>query len=212
MRFKLLCFALIVMFFLSCAGGLTGLKEPEPGKNLLIGSIVFENKGYQNRNEVFVDGIEVAIIGYYEENGKEKLFGKWLFTDKDGYFFIPNVPDGVYALKAIRVNMSGRSYLTIAKDYKTGVDNFQIQGNPEVAFSGTHFDIKQSNRIISLKNNYFTIHTNREIHHGAYDKIDEFKASTGDFLSRPFIFKYFMGKYPESSWYEYLKKELSRFE
>lgn len=212
MKLKVIYCLLIGLFLISCAGGLSGLKDPEPGKNLLIGSIVFENKGYQNRNELFIEGIDVAIIGYYEENGKEKLFGKWLITDSKGYFYIPNVPDGKYALKAIRVNMSGRAFLTIAKEYKTGVDNFQIQGSENVPFSGTHFNLRPSNRIISLKNNYFTIHTNSEIHQGAYDKIDAFTAANGENVSMPFIYKYFMEKWPESGWHEYLKKELSKFE
>jgi hypothetical protein len=212
MKSKLLYLLLVGLFVFSCAGGMSGLKEPEPGKNLLIGAILFENKGYQNRNELYVENLEVAIIGYYEENGKEKLFGKWLFTDKDGYFYIPNVPDGKYALKAIRVNMEGRAYLTIAKDYKSGVDNFQIQGSENVPFSGTHFNTTQSNRIINLKNNYFTIHTNREIHQGAYDRIEAFTAANGEMVARPFVYKHFMEKWPESGWYEHLQKELSKFQ
>ncbi len=212
MKSKLYYLLLTGLFIFSCAGGMSGLKEPEPGKNLLIGSLLFENNGYQNIHEIYVENLEVAIIGYYQENGQEKLFGRWLFTDKNGYFYIPNLPDGKYALKAIRINMSGRSYLTISKDFNSGVDNYQIRGSENVAFSGTHFDTRQSNRIISLKNNYFTIHPNREIHQGSYDQIQAFTASNGEMLARPFVYKYFMEKWPESGWYDYLQKELSNFQ
>jgi hypothetical protein len=209
---KIINLFILVPFLLDCAGGFSGLKEPELGKNLIIGSIVFENNGYQNRNEVYYDNLEVAIIGYYKENGKEKLFGKWIYTDKNGYFSIANVPNGKYALKGIRVNLSGRAYLTIANEFKSGVDNYQIQPIENIAFSGTHFNTEPSNQIINLKNNYFTIFQNREIRHGAYDKIQAFKSASSEMISRPLIFKHFIGSFENSGWVGYLKKELAKFE
>jgi len=198
---------LSVLFILNCAGTSISMKEPVEGQNLIIGSIVFENNGYNNRTDVYFENLEVAIMGYYKKNGKEKIFGKWLYTDENGYFVIPNVPDGKYAVKAIRVNMSGQAYITIANEFRTMVDNYKL--SPEnIAFSGTYFDTRPTERIVNLKHNYFTIFPNSEIRYGSYDMIAEFTASNGQAIARPLIFKYFIEKYPESGWNEYLNKVL----
>jgi len=207
---KMLFIFLSALFILNCAGTTSMMKEPIEGKNLIIGSIIFENNGKNNRNEVFFDNLEVAIMGYYEENAKEKVFGKWIYTDENGYFFIPNVPAGRYAVKAIRVNMSGQSFITVANEFRTMVDNYKL--SPEnIAFSGTYFDTRPTERIVNLKHNYFTIFPNSEIRYGSYDMIAEFTASNGEKISRPLIFKYFIEKYPETGWNEYLNKVLSTY-
>ena len=194
------------LVMLNCAGSLTSMKEPSEGKNLIIGSVIFENNGYQNRNDVYFSNLEVAIIGIYNEDGNEKVYGKLVFTDKNGYFFIPNVPDGRYAVKGIRVNLAGQAYLTITNEFRTAVDNYQIQPTENIVYSGTLFDNRPNNRVINLKHNYFTIHPNSEIRYGAYDKIEEFKASNGELLSRPLIYESFIKKYPESGWNKYLQE------
>ena len=196
---------IFMLFIMTCSGSLMSMKEPIEGKNLIIGSITFENSGFQNRNDVYFDNLEVAVIGIYEEDGKEKVFGKLVFTDENGYFFIPNVPDGRYALKGIRVNMAGQAYLTIANEFRTAVDNYKIQNKENILYNGTHFDTRPNNKIINLKHNYFTILSNSEIHYGAYDKINEFKASNGEKISRQLIYERFIEKYPESGWNKYLK-------
>jgi len=204
-----LLFLALVIF--SCAGTVPTMKEPIEGRNLIIGSVIFENKGFQNRNDVYTNNIEVAVIGIYQENGKEKVFGKWTFTDKDGYFFIPNVPDGKYAVKAIRVNLAGQAFLTIANEFRTMVDNYKVWPTENVAFSGTFFDTRPVERIVNLKHNYFTFFVNREIRYGAYDMIKEFQASNGQIISRPLIFEHFINAYPQSGWTEYLKKILKTY-
>lgn len=207
---------IFILFFsalsiLNCAGTSNSMKEPVEGKNLIIGSIIFENNGYNNRTEVYFENLEVAIMGYYEENGKEKTFGKWIYTDENGYFSIPNVPDGKYAVKAIRVNMSGQAYMTFANEFRTMIDNYKL--SPEnIAFSGTYFDTRPTERIVNLKHNYFTIFPNSEIRYGSYDMIAEFTASNGQKISRPLIFKYFIEKHPESGWNEHLNKVLSTYQ
>lgn len=202
----------ICLIMLACAGSIPTLKEPVEGKNLLIGSIIFENSGFKNLNEVYTDNLEVAIIGICTKNGEEKIFGKWISTDKDGYFFIPNVPDGKYALKSLRVNLSGQAYLTIANEFRTTVDNYRIWPTENVTFSGTFFDIRPNEKIINLKHNYFTLFENQEIRYGSYDKIADFKASNGEMISRPMIFSYFIEQYPESGWKSYLQKVLDTYE
>jgi hypothetical protein len=195
-----------ILFILNCASTTNTLQEPIEGKNLIIGSIIFENNGYQNRNEVFFDNIDVAIIGLYKEDGKEKVFGRWTTTDKYGNFLIPNVPDGKYAVKAIRINLAGYAYLTFANEFRTQVDNYRLWPTENVAFSGTFFDTRPVERIVNLKHNYFTCFVNQEIRYGAYDIISEFQASNAEMISRPLIFKNFIDRFPESGWTQYLKK------
>lgn len=204
-------FLLIILFGLNCAGTTTNMKEPMEGKNLVIGSIIFENNGYQNRNEIYFENIEVAIMGIYEENGKEKVFGKWTTTDNNGYFFVPNVPNGKYALKAIRVNLAGQAFLTIVNEFRSMIDNYKLWPSENVAFSGTYFDTRPVERIVNLKHNYFTFFQNQEIRYGSYDMIKEFQASNGEIISRPLIFRHFIETYPASGWTEYLKKIFSTY-
>jgi hypothetical protein len=209
---KILILSFTVFLVLGCAATLPKMEEPAEGKNLIIGSVIFENNGYQDRNDVYFDNIEVAIIGIYKDNGKEKIFGKWIRTDKNGYFFIPNVPDGRYALKGLRINMSGQAFLTIVNEFRTLVDNYKIWPTENITFSGEYFNTKPQNRIVNLKHNYFTFFQNREIRYGAYDKIDQFQASNGDVITRPMIFKYFIENYPQSGWNKYLQKILDTYE
>ncbi|MFZ5516660.1 MAG: hypothetical protein ACOY90_08475 [Candidatus Zhuqueibacterota bacterium] len=212
MKNRLVLLMPLVLFMLNCAGGIPSMEEPMQGKNLIIGSIIFENKGYENRNDVYFENLDVAIIGIYEENGKEKIFGKWTTTDKNGYFFLPNVPDGKYALKAFRINMSGQAYLTVANEFRSNVDNYKVWPTENIAFSGTFFETRPVNHVINLKHNYFTFYLNQEIRHGAYDKIDQFKAANGEVLSRPMIFQYVIDTYPQSGWNPTLKAILDTYE
>jgi len=211
MKTKVLLALGLTLIVLGCAGSLPTLKEPVEGKNLIIGSVIFENRGYQDRNEIYFDNIDVAIIGIYKKNGTDKIFGKWTRTDKNGYFFISNVPDGKYALKAIRVNLSGQAYITIANEFRTLVDNYKLWPSENITFSGDKFNTRPNKRIVNLKHNYFTFFHNREIRYSAYDKIDQFQASSGDVVSRPMIFKYFINQYPESSWKQYLQAVLDTY-
>lgn len=212
MKTKILFLAVLTSIFMGCAGGIPSMEEPVEGKNLIIGSIIFENKGYQNRNDIYFENLDVAIIGIYEENGKEKVFGKWTTTDKNGYFFFPNVPDGRYALKGFRVNMAGQAYITINNEFRSKVDSYKIWPTENIAFSGTYFETTPNKNIINLKHNYFTFFLNQEIRHGAYDRIDQFKAANGEMVSRPMIFEYFIDTYPESGWNEAMKEILATYE
>ena len=68
MKAKIFFLAVLTIIIMGCAGGIPSMQEPVEGKNLVIGSIIFENKGYQNRNDLYFENLDVAIIGVYEEN------------------------------------------------------------------------------------------------------------------------------------------------
>ena len=209
-RFKFTAVYVLIIctaILMSCGSTMKGLSEPAESGNLLIGCLLFENVGFQTIFELVTEGIEVGIIGKYMEDGKEKTFGKWLETDEEGYFFLSNVPDGRYAIKAIRVYIAGQQRFTISNDWIRPISNFKIQSSELVVFEGNAFKLKQKNRIINLKYNYFSIYTNGEIQAGRFDVVEDLKLSTGDMLNRPFIFDYFIEKYPQSAWVPFLQKE-----
>ena len=196
------------VIILNCGGTGVVMAPPEEGKNLLMDSILFENIGYSDRYQFFTEDIEVAILGFYEEDGKQKVFGKWVVTDSLGYFFIPNVPDGNYAIKGFRVDIE-TGYLTIANDFRSGVSNYVRTGqNIAFAASGDHFENLSKNHIVNLKHNRFTIHVTGEIRHGRHDVVTNFKTSSGEAIERPFIHEYFLEKYPDSGWEAIVRDDL----
>lgn len=199
---------LVLAIVLNCGGGGALMAPPEEGKNFLMGSMLVENIGSNDRYTHFVKDIEVAILGFYDEGGKEKVFAKWVVTDTAGYFFIPNVPDGNYVIKGFRVDIE-TAFITIANDFRSGVSNYR-RSSQNIAFaaSGDHFENLSKNRVVNLKHNRFTLHEGGEVRHGRHDVVTNHKTVDGAIIERPFIHEYFLEKYPDSGWDQILRDDL----
>ena len=199
----------IILFFginlIACSTSVQMLPEPIEKKNLLIGSIIFDINGYLDTFLTVCDNIEVAVIGRYFEDGRLKNFGQWATTDKEGYFYIANVPEGEYAIKGFRVFVMGLGNLKIINELNDPRQNyFELRNEDIINFGGELFDTKSNRRIVNLNHNIFTIDHTEIIKFRRYERLRDYKLSTGEIIDSPPVPVYFMDKYEGSAWDLYL--------
>ncbi|GBD92532.1 hypothetical protein BMS3Abin05_00104 [bacterium BMS3Abin05] len=198
-----------------CGGNLKTLNEPPASKNtiLIIGQVILQNYFYNtDQTEVIKDGIQVAVIGKIEKNGKNKIVGYWATTDKNGYFYLADLPPGQYNLKGIKSVVARGTLITIINPLKYTGSIFQIQPGEIVIFDGTYLPYKAQNRVIDLLHNVFTIDKTSEntgnVNHRTYLSLKNAKLVTGEMITEPPVPKYFLSKYPANPWKPYLEKVL----
>ena len=202
-----------LLFSVSCGGGIKGLKEPTTGDAfMVIGSVFLENNYFDDRAEVYMQGIEVAILAREEVGGKTKTKGYWTTTDENGYFMLADVPPGKYTLKGIRLTMSKGTFFTITNTLRYTGSTFVIQNKETVIFDGDYFGTQPKGRIVNLEYNHFAIDRTSEhsghVNHLALPVIKDLKVVTGETLNLPPVEQYFIDKYPQSAWVPILKKSL----
>ena len=98
---------LAIIILSGCGTGATQLKmqEPEEGKCIVVGALLVENNGVDDFYDVMKSEITVILVGKSIINGEESVEGYRIKTDENGYFFLPNVPQGAYVLKGIEVSL-----------------------------------------------------------------------------------------------------------
>lgn len=203
MKWKYVCSALIFMF--SCSGAVQMVPEPAGNGNLLIGAVILNIDGYKDTFLTLQDGIEVAVVGRYFENGVEKKFGRWVRTDEEGCFFISNVPEGEYAIKGFVVNQIGLGELRIANELIDAQRNYyELNVFDTIGFSADLFDTRSVKRIVNLNYNIFTIYANELVDFKKYEVLRDFKLTTGGEVNAPPLPVWFIETYPESGWADYL--------
>ncbi len=206
---------LIAALITGCGGSVKTLQEPPTSENtiLIVGQVILQNNFYNtNQTEVVKDGIQVAVIGEVEKNGKKKIVGYWATTDPNGYFYLADVPPGNYNLKGIKGVVSRGTLVTITNPLKYTGSVFQIQPGEIVIFDGRVFPFKPQNRVIDLQHNLFVIDKTSErtgnVNHMALLSLKHVKLVTGEVANEPPVPKYFLDNYPNSPWKPYLEKLL----
>lgn len=107
---KIISSCLIFLIFtvhFGCGSSITQLKmqEPEEGKCIVTGAILVENNGVDDYYKVHKSKITVIVVGKSMVNGEEAIEGYRLKTDENGYFFLPNVPQGAYVVKGLELSI-----------------------------------------------------------------------------------------------------------
>lgn len=200
---------LVLVFLVSCGTSIQTIQEPMQNQNLIIGSIIFDIDGYEENFTTLYRNIEVAIVGRNVKDGMFRDFGRWTTTDENGYFFIPNVPDGEYAIKGFRAYLIGLGELTIENELIDPQYNFyEIDDENTLSFGAELFDTRSNQRIINFKHNYFKLYRGKIIDFKRFDRIRDLKLSMGDVLNRNPAPVYFIEKYENSGWNSYLDLQL----
>lgn len=202
-------FLLILIFSLNCGTSIQTIPEPLQDQNLVIGSIIFDIDGYEENFTTLYRNIEIAIVGRYVKDGMFRDFGRWTTTDENGYFFIPNVPDGEYAIKGFRAYLIGLGDLTIENELIDPQYNYyELDAENTLSFGAELFDTRSNQRIINFKHNYFKLYRSKIIDFKRFDLIRDLKLSMGDLLNRNPAPVYFIEKYEGSGWDSYLNMQL----
>lgn len=199
----------ISLLIISCAGSVKMLPEPMEEKNLLIGSILFDVNGYNDKYLTVRENIEIAIVGNYVEKGELKKFGEWTITDENGYFYIANVPDGEFVIKGFRIHSVGAENLTISNELLDPNENYYELKNEDIIYlQANYFDTASRQRIVNFGHHIFTIHANAFIQHERYDALRNVKLSTGEIVSEPPVPQYFLEKFSGTPWTRYLESDM----
>ena len=210
---RILSLLLVSLSLLMCARGINViLTEPEENKVLLVGSIFFILDGFRGAQEIYKDGIEIAIAGLY--GPKDDPFFEWVKTDTAGFFFLPNAPaNGRYEIKGLRFYIKGGGAIVLVKDFRNIIDQYQSTSWDNIRFSGILFSKTPEvpdRRIVNLKHNLFIIRPSGDIEHRTTDIISGYKVplSFDLNLETPLIFDYFIEneEFENSAWLPFLKE------
>lgn len=195
--------------FFNCGSSSQLIPEPIQNGNLIIGSLIFQIDGYQDQVAVIRRNIEVAIIGQVMVDGKMKSFSQWTTTDDDGYFFIPNVPSGHFAIKGFRTHLIGLGDLILARELIDPNRNyFELKRADVLAMTGQLFDIAPQNQIVNFDHNIVTLYRNGIVDHQQRHRLENVKLVTGELLNSPSVARYFLEKFSTSAWANFLRLQL----
>jgi hypothetical protein len=112
--------SLAVITISGCTPTVSQLKmqEPEVGKSIVVGAVLVENNGVDDFYDVSKSDITVILVGKSIINGEESIEGYRIRTDENGYFFLPNVPQGAYVLKGIEISLGYKGVTLITSRWE----------------------------------------------------------------------------------------------
>lgn len=122
---------LIFILYSGCGSSAVQLKmqEPEVGKCIVVGAILVENNGVDDYYQVHKSKITVILVGKSVINGEESIEGYRLKTDENGYFFLPNVPQGAYVVKGLELSIGYGGQTLITSRWDGARQIFHPAGN-----------------------------------------------------------------------------------
>ena len=189
---------LAIIILSGCGTSATQLKmqEPEEGKCIVVGAVLVENNGVDDFYKPIKSKITVIIVGKSIIDGEEVIEGYRLRADDDGYFYLPNVPQGSYVLKGIEVSI-GYSGLTLITSRWDGTRQI-FQPTPNmIDYVVRSWPEEVSECVNDIGINYMMIDPTMGIY---FDRFSELKdnvlalKNTAHTMSSPE--KYFQEKYP----------------
>jgi hypothetical protein len=207
------CVMLLLLFMLLCycSGSIPTLEAPVEQKNLnlIIGCLIFDVNGYRDVYSTIRENIEIAVVGNFIQQGEMKTIGFWATTDENGYFNMPNVPDGEYAIKGFRTQVIGLGDLIIVNELLDPQRNyFELKLQGVVPLTGRIFDTKSHQRIINFEFNIFTLNPNELVQFKKFERLVDLKLTTGEVLNQLPVPVHFFENYQESGWAKYLEMQI----
>jgi hypothetical protein len=195
---------LLGIVILSCSFAGRTLPEPNNDKNIVvIGSIAIDLFEYRGMTKTFRSGVKVIISGRHKEGEKVVHKDYWVNTDERGYFFLPNVPEGDYALRGFRFQTVGSDFfLTAINPLRTENDKYVISRAAKIPDGAFVFKFPQTNRMVNLWHNYFIVDRGQDVHPHVKYTLDNLRLVTGEILQEPDVASYFMSRYPQSIWFK----------
>ena len=135
-----------------CAGGTGGLKvldEPVGSSVIVIGNVVIENINQEFEFDNWEHGAELVIIGRTADGTTNTYKVK---TDAHGYYALPNVPSGQYAVKSITLLVFGAKPIVLVNDLTSSLSKFNRLRHPEepIELTAEWLPPRQPGKIVNM--------------------------------------------------------------
>lgn len=124
----LMFFLLVIIRCASPSGGLKFIEEPKGGDIVIFGNVIIENINQEFAFDNWDFGAQVVIVG---RTRGDTISHYTVNTDVLGYYFLPNVPPGQYALKAVILPIPGGVPLKLVNDLSSSSSEFYRMRHPE---------------------------------------------------------------------------------
>ena len=208
-RITFLAAALTVMYLFAGCGGVGKFAEPIDDGMLIIGSIVAENNGLNDRFESIKEYIEVGVVGLNTVDGETALRPYWAETDADGYYFVCNAPPGKYNIQGIKIWIAGSIQATISSKLEgeglAFVWHTRDMGS-QIVFKAEYFLPEPEGRVYNLNHHSFIIYNNRQVSVRQWYSMDNATLAIGETYNRPNVIEYFRTKFADTGWAPYLNE------
>jgi hypothetical protein len=176
---------------------------------LLLGSVIADHPRWYPEN--LPERYTVCIIGEVtdQETGKARRTAYIVPVDEDGYFALPNVPSGKYALRGVRVwRESGPKFIIWNELRVPGQEWLQRSGYewPIPIAEGDIWPYQPLEGVINFGHNVFLMHN--PIRHHAVHSITGETFGTPRTYDRPLVLERFIERFPDSGWTPVLRRLL----
>jgi len=151
-KITIIFFLLSIFVFIRCAGpamGLKNLEEPKVNSVIIVGNVIIENINQEFSFENWDYGGQAVIVGIA---GGDTITHYTADIDAQGYYCLPNIPSGRYALKAVVLPVPGGVPLKLVNDLSSNNSEFYRMRHPElpIEYTAKWLTSKVEGRIINL--------------------------------------------------------------
>ena len=201
---KLNLLSLIISFILlSCSASKQfTMEKPQAGKCLIVGAVLLENNGIEDKYETKFENITVVVVGKYMENGEEQTAGYRVKTDEKGYFLLQNVPAGPYVIKGFEADVGFQSRKIVTSRWD-GRSQIFYPSNNLIDFTVRDWPEIQEGNIVNLEINYFMIDQANRVAHERFDYLQD---KPGTFPDTKYTMvnplNYYQTKFPQWEWFQ----------
>jgi hypothetical protein len=190
---------LIFILFSGCGPNVSQLKmqEPESGKCIVVGAILVENNGVDDFYVAHKSKIIAVVVGKSTINGEESIEGYRIKTDENGYFVLPNVPQGAYVIKGIELSLGFGGQTLITSRWDGARQIFHPAANM-IDYVVRSWPEEVSKCVNDIGINYFMIDPSMGIYSNRYSYLKDNVLALKDIthtMSTPA--SYYQAKYPE---------------
>jgi hypothetical protein len=147
------------------------MQEPQAGNTLVVGAVLVENNGIDDVYEATKSKIIAIVVGKHMKNGEEVIEGYRLQTDENGYFYLPNVPQGAYVLKGIEVNVGYSGPMLISSRWD-GPRQIFIPGGQMINYVVRNWPEKIKKPILDMGITYIMVDLSQRIYSDHFPALD----------------------------------------
>jgi hypothetical protein len=206
----------IIFLIYGCAGSYKSLEHlDDPGDNtrMIIGNILIENINQEFAFENWDMGVELVFLGKNDQDST------WIYnvtTDYHGYYCIPNISDGRYILKAVKLPLTSGQPVILVNEWNSADSKFYRMRHPERGFDfkSNWYPQKKEGRIFNFNILWFGLRTAQitDLDQKSVGEVLVIQSSksldghrfydNGYRYTRPDPLTYFKDKFPQSAWWK----------